>query len=139
MHSALKLALLLSAAAFCWNHAAYAQGAPGWAGASTAPTRFETVPPNEGEQIAEIVQLTQKLLQQRYPEGMARRAVHPKDHGCVQASFTINPDIPENYRVGLFATPGQTTKRGSDSPTPRRCLLRISDRKAQIAAAWRSK
>ena len=110
MHSAPKLALLLSAAAFCWNHAAYAQGAPGSAGASTAPTKFETVPPNEGEQIAEIVQLTQKLLQQRYPEGMARRAVHPKDHGCVQASFTINPDIPENYRVGLFATPGQTYK-----------------------------
>ena len=43
----------------------------------------------------------------RYPEGMARRGVHPKDHGCVKATFTINPDIPEKYRVGVFATPAR--------------------------------
>jgi hypothetical protein len=82
-------------------------GATG-AQSSTPPTRFETVPPNEAEQIAETVSLTMQLLQQRYPEGMARRAVHPKDHGCVKAGFTVNSDIPENYRVGVFATPAKT-------------------------------
>ncbi len=43
----------------------------------------------------------------RYPEGMARRGVHPKDHGCVKATFTVNPDIPQKYRAGVFATPGK--------------------------------
>ena len=75
---------------------------------STAPTIFETVPANEAEQISQIASLTTQLLQQRYPEGMARRAVHPKDHGCVRAAFTVNSDLPQNYRVGVFATPGKT-------------------------------
>jgi hypothetical protein len=88
--------------------AASAQETSVSSGASTAPTGFETVPPEEADQIAEVVRLTGLLLDQRYPNGMARRAVHPKDHGCVKASFTINPDIPENYRVGLFAKPGRT-------------------------------
>jgi hypothetical protein len=70
-------------------------------------TGFETVPPNEAEQIEEITRLTVKLLMQRYPEGMARRGVHPKDHGCVWASFTVNPDIPEAFRVGVFSQPGR--------------------------------
>jgi hypothetical protein len=82
-------------------------GSPG-ARSATAPTTFETVPANEAEQISEVISLTTQLLQQRYPQGMARRAVHPKDHGCVKAAFTINSDIPQNYRVGVFATPGKT-------------------------------
>ena len=103
-----KFALLLSIATLCWQDAASTQEKSASIGGSTAPTGFETVPPGEAEQIAEVVSLTRQLLQQRYPEGMARRGVHPKDHGCVKASFTINRDIPENYRVGLFATPGKT-------------------------------
>ncbi|MFO1418177.1 MAG: catalase family protein [Methylotetracoccus sp.] len=68
----------------------------------------EAVPPNETEQIAQIVELTRKLLQQRYPSSMARRNVHPKDHGCVRGDFTVNQDIPEKYRKGVFAAPGRT-------------------------------
>jgi hypothetical protein len=108
MNFASKLAVLLSISVLCWQGAAGAQETPDGTGASTAPTAFETVPPGEADQISEVISLTRQLLQQRYPEGMARRAVHPKDHGCVKASFTINPDIPDNYRVGLFATPGKT-------------------------------
>jgi len=74
--------------------------------ASTSPTGFETVPPGEEEQIGEIISLTTQLLQMRYPGSMARRGVHPKDHGCVKATFKVNPDIPGKYRVGVFATPG---------------------------------
>jgi hypothetical protein len=77
-------------------------------GAVTAPTAFESVPPGEADEITEVISLIRQLLAQRYPEGMARRAVHPKDHGCVKASFAINPDIPPAYQVGLFATPGRT-------------------------------
>jgi len=70
-------------------------------------TKFEKAPAGEADQIAQIIALTTQLLQMRYPEGMARRGVHPKDHGCVKATFTVNPDIPQNYRVGVFATPGR--------------------------------
>ncbi|MGH8549202.1 MAG: RICIN domain-containing protein [Methylococcales bacterium] len=71
--------------------------------------RMETVPPEEAGQIRKIVGLTLQLLQRRYsPQTMARRGVHAKDHGCVKASFTVNADIPEKYRVGVFATPGKT-------------------------------
>jgi hypothetical protein len=116
MKLAPKLALLLSIAMLCWQTqhgpgfvgAASAEETSGWAGAATAPTGFEIVPPEEAVQIAEVIRLTRQLLEQRYPNGMERRAVHPKDHGCVKASFTINADIPESYRVGLFAKPGQT-------------------------------
>ncbi|MDH5668416.1 MAG: catalase family protein [Nitrospira sp.] len=71
-------------------------------------TKFETVPPAEAVQIREIVTLTRKLLKMRYPTSMARRGVHPKDHGCVKAKFTVNNDIPNQYKVGVFATPGKT-------------------------------
>jgi hypothetical protein len=70
-------------------------------------TKFEKAPQGESEQIGQIIALTTQLLQMRYPEGMARRGVHPKDHGCVRATFTVNPDIPQNYRAGVFATPGK--------------------------------
>jgi hypothetical protein len=75
---------------------------------SMSPSRFETVPPGEDGQIAEIISLTTQLQQMRYPNSMARRGVHPKDHGCLQASFAVNSDIPANYQVGVFATPGKT-------------------------------
>lgn len=84
-----------------------------YAGAVT-PTSFEAVPAEEATEIPELVDLTHKLLEQRYGEGtgetMARRAVHPKAHGCVKAKVTVNADLPENYRVGVFATPAKTYK-----------------------------
>lgn len=71
--------------------------------------RLETVPPEEAVQIRKIIGLTLQLLQRRFPpQTMARRGVHAKDHGCVKASFTVNADVPEQYRVGVFATPGKT-------------------------------
>lgn len=75
-----------------------------------APAKFETVPSNESGQIGEIVSLTEQLLKKRYGDGLARRGVHPKDHGCVMADFTVNPDIPEKYRVGFLSKPGQSYK-----------------------------
>ncbi len=82
--------------------------------ADVGVTKFEAVPQGEMQEITEMVDLTHKLLEQRYGaatgETMARRAVHPKAHGCVKADFTINADIPEKYRVGLFSTPGKSYK-----------------------------
>ncbi|WP_424361049.1 catalase family protein [Methylocystis parvus] len=88
---------------------AFASGANA---ADFTPTKFEAPPPAESAQIAEMVELTGKLLEQRYGaasgETMARRAVHPKAHGCVKADFTVNADLPEKYRIGVFAAPGKT-------------------------------
>jgi hypothetical protein len=33
--------------------------------------------------------------------------VHPKDHGCVTATFKILESIPKDFQVGVFAKPGQ--------------------------------
>lgn len=75
---------------------------------ATPTTPFEQVPPTEAQQIQEIINLTRRLLEQRYPDGMTRRGVHPKDHGCVQATFTVDADLPPEYRVGVFAQPGKS-------------------------------
>jgi len=79
-----------------------------------AVSKFESAPPGEAQEITEMIDLTHKLLDQRYGaaagDTMARRAVHPKAHGCVKADFTVNADLPETYRTGLFATPGKSYK-----------------------------
>jgi hypothetical protein len=65
-------------------------------------------PDQEADQIAETTDLTVKLLDMRYqPPEQILRGVHPKSHGCVKATFTINPDIAPEFQVGLFAQPGK--------------------------------
>ncbi len=67
----------------------------------------ESVPEGEAEQIAEIAELMVKLLEQRYRDGKPfLRGVHPKAHGCARATFTVNADIRDELRVGVFASPG---------------------------------
>lgn len=72
---------------------------------------FEKIPSGESQQIARIAEQTTDLQDKRkdLPEqqGKLLRGVHPKSHGCVDAEFIINADIPEKYRVGLFARPGK--------------------------------
>jgi hypothetical protein len=91
---------------------------------STSRCPFERIqnPDLEDKQITETTELTVKLLDKRYPlseESLkflsehypasirTLRGVHPKSHGCVKATFTINPDIAPEYQVGLFAEPGK--------------------------------
>lgn len=64
----------------------------------------------EVKQIDEISRLTADLLDIRYSsQGKKKlRGVHPKSHGCVKATFTINDDIDRSYREGLFSKPGAT-------------------------------
>jgi hypothetical protein len=75
---------------------------------------FEVIPAGESAQIARITELTTKLQDQRtdLPEQLGKllRGVHPKSHGCVNASFVINPDIAQEYQVGLFSNPGKRYK-----------------------------
>jgi hypothetical protein len=83
------------------------------AAAGEAGNAFETIPPNEAEEIDELSKLATELQDRRRDndpsqEGMLLRGVHPKSHGCVRAEFTVDEDIDARRRVGLFATPGKT-------------------------------
>jgi hypothetical protein len=64
-------------------------------------------PDLEARQIDETARLTVTLLEKRYPPPTpVLRGVHPKSHGCVQARFIVNDDVPSELQVGLFAQPG---------------------------------
>jgi hypothetical protein len=61
----------------------------------------------EAKTIQEIADLlTHHIEQQPEPK---HRDQHPKQHGCVQAQFCVEPHLwaklPDAYRVGLFAQP----------------------------------
>ncbi len=70
---------------------------------------LEVIPSCEATQIDHIVALTVEQMKKRYTIPIAR-GVHPKDHGCVTATFKVSDDLPEAYRVGVFAKPGQEYK-----------------------------
>lgn len=65
-------------------------------------------PDLEKKKITEISERTVSLLDNRYPAPeKILRGVHPKSHGCVRASFEINPDLDQSLQVGLFNEPGK--------------------------------
>jgi hypothetical protein len=69
---------------------------------------LEAIPAAESAQINNIVSLTMQQLKNRYPGNkQVLRGVHAKDHGCVTAKFEVAADLPEKYRVGVFAQPGR--------------------------------
>jgi len=71
-------------------------------------SNLERPAPGEPAQIDETTALTEKLLGRRYA-GKPRvlRGVHPKDHGCVEATFTVSESLPPEYQVGVFRKPGE--------------------------------
>lgn len=96
-----KLILAATAALTLTDHLAADIGQP-------ASAAVEVMPEAESGQIGEIVDLTLQLLQQRYGDNLARRGVHPKDHGCVKANLVVNADLPKAYQKGVFAVPGKS-------------------------------
>lgn len=70
---------------------------------------FEVVPEQEEAWRDEITAMTIKLQDKRksLQDGEVLRGVHPKSHGCLNAAFVVNKDLPENLQVGLFSTPGR--------------------------------
>ena len=76
------------------------------------PIDVEEVPEQEAAWRNEIAAITVKLQEKRksLQNGEVLRGVHPKSHGCVDADFIVNKDLRGNYRVGLFAQPGNRYK-----------------------------
>lgn len=48
--------------------------------------------------------LKEKIIKDN-PSGIMRRDAHPKMHGVVRAEFIVQPNLPEDLRVGLFRQP----------------------------------
>jgi Catalase len=62
--------------------------------------------PHEQEVTAETIALLKNSIEQRYFTGLTYRDVHSKGHALVRAEFTVEPGLPEEFRVGLFKSPG---------------------------------
>jgi hypothetical protein len=60
----------------------------------------ERIPPGESDAIATIANVSRELLDRSVRP--VRRDQHPKHHGCVQARFQVDDDLPETLRHGLF-------------------------------------
>jgi hypothetical protein len=57
----------------------------------------------EAEAIEELVGLNEQSVER--VRGRAKRAQHPKHHGCVSAIFRVRGDIPLDLRHGVFDPP----------------------------------
>ena len=63
-----------------------------------------------GERIGEteiadakaLIETLSDTIRAEYTNGGARRDAHPKAHGCVAATFTVDKEIPETLQVGIF-------------------------------------
>jgi hypothetical protein len=63
----------------------------------------ERIPPGEADDIADISKVSDVILDKdRRP---VRRGQHPKQHGCVRAEFTVEANVPDDLKVGIFREP----------------------------------
>lgn len=57
----------------------------------------------EAANIEKVKAIVKATLQYRYGNApKTLRDTHTKTHGCAKASFSVNEDIPEKYKQGLF-------------------------------------
>ena len=72
---------------------------------------FERIPEEESGWCEEITALMVDLQDKRksLQGGEVLRGVHPKSHGCLDAEFIVNKDVPKDLQVGLFADPGRVS------------------------------
>jgi hypothetical protein len=68
-------------------------------------TPFETPEADEESNVTHIIEVMRRKQEKDYAPGSTRRDAHPKHTAVLQASFTIEADLPSGLRVGLFAQP----------------------------------
>ena len=62
---------------------------------------------NEAATAITIADVIETSVRKQYVNGTALRDVHSKAHGCVQAEFKINENLPKNIAQGIFI-PGKS-------------------------------
>lgn len=65
-------------------------------------TPFESLEQNEAALIAEMTDILRGKMESDYAKGATRRDAHPKALGVLRGSFTVEPNIPLELRVGIF-------------------------------------
>ena len=63
----------------------------------------EKIPADEKHFIADLQKRLSAKIRREYQKGVMRRDAHPKMHGLVRAYFIVEPDLPAELKVGLFA------------------------------------
>jgi len=59
--------------------------------------------PNEEHYAQKIADRFKSTLSDYYASGLTKRMFHPKMHGLVEAEFTIEKDLPDNLKQGIFS------------------------------------
>jgi hypothetical protein len=91
---------------------------------SAAPLKLskEYPLPNEEALTIKLIALLKKLLEKDYLTGTTYRDTHAKGHVAVKGEFVIDPDLPQELRVGLFRQTGSYPcwiRFANLSPTPK--------------------
>jgi hypothetical protein len=64
---------------------------------------LEALEPNEAANIAEMTDILRRKMERDYETGETRRDAHPKTVGVLAGRFCIEPDLPAELQVGVFA------------------------------------
>ncbi len=62
----------------------------------------ESLEPHERETAEKLIASLSDVIAQRYLTGLTYRDVHVKGHAAVEAEFIVDPDLPEDLRIGVF-------------------------------------
>jgi len=65
----------------------------------------ETIPPNEARCTNYLLALIKEVMIKDTPTGIMRRDAHPKTHAAVKAEFIVEPNLPQEMRIGVFKEP----------------------------------
>jgi hypothetical protein len=71
----------------------------------TPLTALEEPEADEERNVGRIIEVMRRKLEKDYAVGATRRDAHPKHTAVLQASFSVEPDLPPALRVGVFARP----------------------------------
>jgi len=93
------------------------------AAAQAAEQSQELIPANEAADIRAVIGTIEGAINGEYAVGVrpALRDAHAKSHGCVKGDFSVDANLPDVLRVGVFAEPHKFTawmrfSNGSGTP-----------------------
>ena len=66
----------------------------------------EYIDGDEESIISGMINELKEEVSRMYTSQKMLRQIHTKMHGCVKASFAIEPNLPDTLKVGVFGKPG---------------------------------
>ena len=63
---------------------------------------------DDSRRIADMTAWLRTFMQARYPPKDTKRGAHPHTIGLVRGVLTVGPTLPDDLRVGMFATAGRS-------------------------------